>query len=114
MSERISKILVDNNLSVRLPEVLASDFPGSVHVATLELTQATDTQLWELAQREHFAIMTRDKDFYYRVSVFGSPPSVIWITRGNCSNRELIALVRQYIPTIRSFIASSQALLVIS
>ena len=109
----ISKILVDNNLSVRLPEVLSIDFPGSVHVATLRLTEATDTQLWELAQREHFAILTKDKDFYHRVSVLGAPPPVIWITRGNCSNREMIALVRQHIPAMRSFLASSQALLII-
>lgn len=58
MNDWVSKILVDNNLSVRLPEILSTDFPGSVHVATLGLTEATDTQLRELAQREHFAIPT--------------------------------------------------------
>lgn len=114
MSDTITKILVDNNLSVRLPELLAADFPGSVHVATLELTKASDTQLWALAKREHFAIITKDKDFYYRVNVLGSPPPVIWITRGNCANREMIALVKQHIPAIRSFFTSRQALLIIS
>ena len=114
MNNRISKILIDNNLSVKLPEVLAADFPDSMHVAALQLTKATDTQLWELAQHQHFAIMTKDKDFYHRVSLLGPPPPVIWITRGNCSNQEMIALVKQHIPAIRSFLASQQALLIIS
>ena len=113
MSGSASKILVDNNLSVRLPEALIFDFPGSIHVATLELTEATDTHLWELAKREGFAIMTKDKDFYHRVNLLGSPPPIIWITRGNCSNREMIGLVRRSIPTIRSFLTSKQALLII-
>ena len=72
MSERISKILVDNNLSVRLPEVLASDFPGSVHVATLELTQATDTQLWELAR-------TRALCYHDQRQGFLLPSQCLWI-----------------------------------
>lgn len=113
MSDSVSKILVDNNLSIKLPEALSRNFPGSVHVATLELAEATDTHLWELAQRESLAIMTKDKDFYYRVSLLGPPPPIIWITRGNCSNQEMISLVRKNIPTIRSFLASKQALLII-
>ena len=113
MIRQKSKILIDNNLSVRLKDILISDFPGTVHVADLRLADALDTQLWQLARDEHFTIMTKDKDFYHRVSTLGPPPTVIWITRGNCSNQEMLSLVEHHITTIRSFLASSQALLII-
>lgn len=114
MADQINKILIDNNLSVKLQEVLADVFPGSMHVADLYLTDAVDSQLWKLAQEQEYAIMTKDKDFYHRVSVSGAPPAIIWITRGNCSNREMLELVEKHIPMVRSFLASSQDLLIIS
>lgn len=108
------KVLIDNNLSVKLQGVLEVDFPGSVHVADLQLSDAVDSQLWKLAQDQHFAIMTKDKDFYYRVSVSGAPPAIIWITRGNCSNREMLELIRDHIPAIRLFFTTEQDMLIIS
>lgn len=43
------KLLFDENLSPRLVELLATEFPQSVHVETLGMRGTTDAELWEYA-----------------------------------------------------------------
>lgn len=57
------KLLLDENLSRRLVPQLADLFPGSTHVASVGLLQATDARLWEYAKAHDFAIVTADADF---------------------------------------------------
>jgi len=35
-------------------------------------------------KKEEYIILTKNKDFYYRVTLNGAPLKVIWITPGNC------------------------------
>lgn len=44
------KLLFDQNLSSRLPHVLADIYPESIHVRAINMRDATDTQLWEYAK----------------------------------------------------------------
>lgn len=107
------KLLIDNNLSVLLKEVLEEPFPGSIHVFDLNLSDASDNTLWNLAKEEYDAIITKDRDFYYQVLVHGSPPKIIWITRGNCKNREMLSLIRSKVEDIEIFLNSDQDILII-
>ncbi len=88
------KLLFDQNLSPRLVESLAEFFPGSLHVQTVALDRASDEAVWRYALDHGFAIVTRDSDFQERSLVANSAPKVVWIQRGNCSTREIEAMLR--------------------
>ena len=77
------KLLFDQNLSHRLPRLLADLFPGSVHVRSLALDQASDDEIWEFAKAKDFCIVTQDSDFAERSRLYGAPPKVVWL---RCSN----------------------------
>ena len=57
------RLLFDENLSPRLPYLLANEYPGSEHVRDAGLLGATDRQIWEYAGAHGFAIVSKDTDF---------------------------------------------------
>ncbi len=52
------------------------------------MTRASDAEIWDYAGEAGFVIVSKDNDFQQMSFVFGSPPKVIWIRRGNCSVQE--------------------------
>ena len=89
------KLLFDENLSPRLPRLLADLFPGSQHVREAELTKSADLLIWEYARRQHFAIVSKDADFYDRAMVIGAPPKVVFLQVGNCGTNQVARLIRE-------------------
>ena len=79
------KLLLDENLSRRIVPLLQADYPGSSQVALLRLEAATDREIWEYAKSNDFVIVTRDSDFHELGTLYGAPPSVIWLKTGNQS-----------------------------
>jgi len=55
----------------------------------------------------------KDKDFYHLINTFWFPPKVIWITIGNCKNKEVFEFIEKNILNIRNFIDSSFGLLIL-
>lgn len=107
------KLLFDNNLSVLLPEAAQLHFPGSAHVASLNLTHLSDHEIWKYARENEFTIVTKDRDFYHLATGAGSPPKVIWLTIGNCTNRQTIELIVSAAGRITAFLKSSKDLLIL-
>jgi predicted nuclease of predicted toxin-antitoxin system len=68
------RLLLDESLSRRLLGQLADLFPGSVHVSSEELLQASDIAVWEYAKSFGFSICTADADFYELAITLGAPP----------------------------------------
>lgn len=60
------KLLLDENLSLRLVESLADLYPGSNHVHNLNLGGADDSEVWDYAKLHGFAIVSKDSDFAER------------------------------------------------
>lgn len=54
------KLLFDENLSSKLPRLLASLFPGSVHVRECGLLGQPDEDVWEYARANGFIIISKD------------------------------------------------------
>lgn len=50
-----------------------------------------------------FAIVSKDNDFQQMSFVFGAPPKVIWIRRGNCSVAEIEEILRTNSSRIHEF-----------
>lgn len=88
------KLLVDENLPVRLVEELADLFDASTHVSSAGLSSAPDEVIWEFAKEHGFIFMTKDKDFANLSMVWGAPPKVILLQTGNCSTTDLIRILR--------------------
>jgi predicted nuclease of predicted toxin-antitoxin system len=107
------KLLFDQNLSPRLPHLLVDLYPGSVHVRTVGLRDASDTEVWEYAKRHGLAITSKDSDFQQRSFLLGAPPKVIWIRVGNCPVGTIEALLRTHSAAIYTFGQDEEAALLI-
>lgn len=90
------RLLLDQNLSPRLLDLLADLYPGSQHVRSVGLGSADDEQVWSYAAGEGLAIVSKDTDFHQRSFLFGGPPKVVWIRLGNCSTEDIARLLRQH------------------
>jgi len=77
------KLLFDENLSSRLLEHLAAEFPGSSHIELVGVCGATDARIWDYARENGFTIVSKDNDFRQRMFLYGPPPKVIWLSVGN-------------------------------
>jgi predicted nuclease of predicted toxin-antitoxin system len=60
------KLLLDENLSPRLMDLLSDLYPGSDHVHNLNLGGANDSEVWDYAKLHGFAIVSKDSDFAAR------------------------------------------------
>lgn len=89
------KLLLDQNLSVRLVELLSDVFPGSSHTALVALERASDLEVWEYARKGGFCLVSKDSDLSEIGLARGFPPPVIWIRRGNCSTGEVEQILRR-------------------
>jgi predicted nuclease of predicted toxin-antitoxin system len=97
------KLLFDENLAPRLAVTLADLFPGSTHVRDIGLAKAQDREIWIHARDAGFAIVSKDNDFQQMSFLYGAPPKVIWIRRGNCSVGELADILRTNAAQIQEF-----------
>ena len=88
------RLLYDQNLSPRLVRALSDLFPDSKHVRDVGLERADDETVWAYAASNGFTIDSKDADFHQRSFLFGHPPRVVWIQRGNCSTSEIENLLR--------------------
>jgi predicted nuclease of predicted toxin-antitoxin system len=89
------KLLFDQNISHRLLESLASLYPDSSHVRLIGLKAADDELIWAFAREHGFTIVSKDSDFHQRSLLFGFPPKVIWIRRGNCNTEAIDQILRE-------------------
>jgi len=87
------KLLFDENLSPKLPRLLAALFPGSTHVRDCGLKGFPDEDVWGYARTNRFTIVSKDSDFYQRCLLYGHPPKLVWLRIGNCTRDELVTLI---------------------
>lgn len=101
------KFLLDENLSFRLCRLLA-DLPAEfVHVSAKSLLETDDSRLWNLARRDGFHIITKDRDFTEFAARFGTPPKVIRLQIGNATVRTTAHAIRNNFDEISTFCAAA-------
>lgn len=88
------KLLFDQNLSPHLVSLLTDLYPGSIHVRDIGLERADDQVVWDYAASHQLMIVTKDADLHQMSFLYGHPPKVVWIQRGNCSTNEIEMLLR--------------------
>ncbi len=97
------KLLFDENLSPKLPNLLADIFPNSIHVRDVGMKATNDPIVWDYAKDNDFMIVSKDADMHDLSLVFGNPPKVIWLRLGNCSTRQVENLLRRDFEIVRLF-----------
>lgn len=102
------KLLLDHNLSHWLINVLRQEYPDSRHVREVGLSEAPDEAVWHYAAQHGFTVVTKDADFHQRSFLFGHPPKVVWIRRGNCSTSDIEQLLRHRQPHLTQFAADPE------
>jgi predicted nuclease of predicted toxin-antitoxin system len=98
------KLLLDENLSPRLAELLSDLYPGSAHVHQCGLGSSDDSTIWEYAKANGFTIVSKDSDFEERSIILGCPPKVILLRASNCTSKVIAGLLRTPFFQIDSFI----------
>ncbi len=73
------------------------------------MASLSDDSLWAYAIKEGYTIISKDSDFHQKSFLFGAPPKVIWIKKGNCSTQELENVVRKNLEIIRKFSSDNDA-----
>jgi len=102
------KLLFDENVSPRLVQRFAAEFPGSAHVRDAGLRGADDRRIWEYARNEGFAIVSKDTDFRERSYVEGAPPKVVWLDVGNAGTEKIGGILRRERNRVERFGASEE------
>jgi predicted nuclease of predicted toxin-antitoxin system len=106
-------LLFDENLSRRLPQLLASTFPDATHVSLQGLGSSDDHAVWGYAQSRDWTIVTKDYDFVPLALTRGSPPKVIVLAIGNCTTIQVAALLEASQAQIAAFQQSTESVLVL-
>ena len=108
------KLLFDENLSHKLPRLVAVSFPDSRHVRELGLKGQADEEIWNYAKTNGFTVISKDKDFCQRALLYGAPPKFIWLRLGNCTRDDLLALIQGHERDISAFETSPESVLILS
>jgi len=107
------KLLFDENLSPKLPRLVAASFPQSQHIRELGLKGRTDEEIWNYAKANGLVLVSKDKDFYQRALLYGAPPKFIWLCIGNCTRDDLLALIRTHERKIEAFATTAESVLIL-
>ncbi|NOY49280.1 MAG: hypothetical protein GXO88_01740 [Chlorobi bacterium] len=105
------KLLFDQNISFRLIKRIIDLFPDSKQVRELGLENSSDTEIFDFAKRNDFAIVTFDSDFCDLNVIKGFPPKIIWIRTGNTTTKNLEILLRQKNDMIKLFLSEDYGFL---
>ena len=85
------KFLVDAQLPPALARWITEQGHTATHVIEHGLASADDSILWEHARQHGCIIVSKGEDFVDRWLTSSRPVPVVWLRKGNCSNRVLIA-----------------------
>ena len=95
-------LLFDENLSPKLPPLLAGTFPRSLHVRDCGLKGFSDEEIWDYSRKNGYTLVSKDSDFYQRSLLYGPPPKLIWLRIGNCTRDDIIRLITGHEQEIRA------------
>ena len=83
--------LVDAQLPPALARWISARGHHATHVFDVALLKANDPDIWDHARQQDAIVVSKDEDFVDRWLLDAAPVGLIWIRKGNCSNRALLA-----------------------
>jgi predicted nuclease of predicted toxin-antitoxin system len=87
----MTEIWIDAQLSPALAAWINRTYDdiNAQSVRAVDLRDAEDEEIFQAAREANVIVMSKDSDFLSLLDRHGPPPSVIWITCGNTSNRRM-------------------------
>ena len=101
------KLLLDQNISFRVVNLLSTVFERVGHTKSLGLTDASDKEIWNYALVNNYTIITFDSDFIDLATLKGTPPKIVWLRFGNASNLKIANKLLSNAETIQNFIENT-------
>jgi predicted nuclease of predicted toxin-antitoxin system len=101
-------LLLDQNISFRVVVLLTNTFENVKQVKQLNLTDASDLDIWNYALKNKFTIVSFDSDFIDLANLKGSPPKIIWLRFGNSSNLKIANKLLSKANEIKEFILNAE------
>ena len=92
--------LVDAQLPPALARWIGSQGHQAAHVFEIGLEGTDDGPIWEHAQKSKAAIVSKDEDFVDHWLLSDKPVPLIWVRKGNCSNKALLAWLESLWPDV--------------
>ncbi len=83
--------VIDAQLPPALARWISDRGHHGTHVFDLGLQSVDDPVIWDHARKENAVIISKDEDFVDRSLMGETPVALIWIRKGNCSNKALFA-----------------------
>jgi predicted nuclease of predicted toxin-antitoxin system len=107
------KLLLDENLSVRLVGLLSDVYPGLEHVQNVGLGGTDDVRVWTYAKANGLTIVSKDSDFADLSVLEGAPPKVVWVWLGNCTMNSIATLLGKSVGAMGQFIDGEETCLML-
>ena len=67
--------------------------------------------IWKLAQEQQSVVVSKDEDFVDRWLLSNGEVSLVWIRKGNCSNRALMAWLEPLWPDVVKRLSQGERLI---
>ena len=84
------KFLVDNQLPAALARFLAARGIDCQHVLDINLAEAKDREIWQIAAAWQMVLISKDEDFFHLANRPEAEVPVVWVRLGNCRNPALL------------------------
>ena len=94
------RFLIDAQLPPALARWLSACDHPSLHVADIGMQAASDRQIWDLADKDDWVIITKDEDFAQRKALTTSGPQIVWLRWPNGRRAELLERFAQVLPQV--------------
>jgi predicted nuclease of predicted toxin-antitoxin system len=105
------QFLVDAQLPPALARWITDQSHQAVHVFDISMMHASDREIWDYAASINAVIVTKDEEFALRPAFSLRGPAVLWIRRGNTSNRELLTWFSVVFPDAIAALERSQTII---
>lgn len=83
----------------------------SEHVKSCGLLDAIDGTIFASLRRPGQVIVTKDSDFVDLAIRLGTPPQIVHIRSGNCSNKQLFASLDEVLPQLIEQLRANQPII---
>jgi predicted nuclease of predicted toxin-antitoxin system len=103
------KLLVDAQLPPILAEWLRDRGLAATHLGELGLLAASDGEIWDLAVREGYVLVTKDRDFVEWSRHRTPRARVLWVRFGNMRRDVLLARMEGALDDLRQALEGDAA-----
>ena len=97
------KLLLDENLSPTLIQILSETYPETAHVGSSTCSLLLIPRFGHTLQTTATLSPRKMADFHHRNLLYGHPPKVIWIRLGNCSTHNIAEFLIDNVSRSRRF-----------